>query len=144
MNVQYPNIDAYLAEQTDVAIERLSAIRQIIQAAVPEAEEVISYGMPAFKSESVFAYFAAFKNHYSLFILPDTIAHHAEDLKAFKTSKGAINFPLKHEVSPELVTRLVQYSAQIKREKAAVKAQLKAELQAEIKARKKAAKETLS
>ncbi|MDP2335911.1 MAG: DUF1801 domain-containing protein [Bacteroidota bacterium] len=67
---EFKTIDEYLALQTDQARITLESLRQAIRKAAPGAVEVISYQMPAFKFHGMLAYFAAFKNHCSLFVFP--------------------------------------------------------------------------
>ena len=66
----------------------LKQFRKIIKAAAPKTEEVISYGMPAFKQHSVLVYFAAMKEHYGFYPTTKPIEIFKEKLKPYKTSKG--------------------------------------------------------
>ena len=70
----YKNIDAYIAAQPEHLRSMLAEIRAIILKAAPEAEESISYGMPAFKLHGKYlVYFAVWKNHIGLYPLPSGI-----------------------------------------------------------------------
>jgi uncharacterized protein YdhG (YjbR/CyaY superfamily) len=86
----------------------LSEIRQTIKKAVPEAEELISYQMPAFRYNGMLVWFAAFKHHYSIFI-PRHILHlFEEELKPFELSKSksAIKIPIEKPVPVNLLSKL--------------------------------------
>ncbi len=96
----------------------LEKIRQTIKKAVPDAEEVISYGMPAFKFQGMLAWFAAFKNHYSVFMRPKSLQVFKEDLKQYELSKSAIKIPLDEPVPVRLVTKIIKYGAKQNLEKA--------------------------
>ena len=96
-------------------------MRQTIKVAVPEADELISYQMPAFKFNGMLAWYAPFKNHYSLFV-PGVLEFFKDELASYQLSKGGIRFPLDHPVQVELVTKIVQYKAK----ENLMKAQLKA------------------
>ncbi len=99
-------VDDYIAAQSPEAQPRLSELRATIRAAVPEANEGISYGMPAYRLPvGVVAYFGAAKNHCALYGL--VAEGFADELRAFETSKGAVRFPLDKPIPAELVRRLV-------------------------------------
>ena len=88
----------------------LQKLRKAIKAAAPGAQEVISYGMPAIKHRGrMLVYYAAFKNHLSLFpASKSVITAHKDDLKGFVTSKGTIQFALEKRLPTGLVKRLVK------------------------------------
>ena len=102
-------IDAYLAELDEPKRSTLSHLRGSILAVVPDAEQCISYGMPAFKVQGkTVAGFAAFKNHLSYLphsgsVLPQL----ASDLAAYKGTKGSLHFPIDQPLPPDLVAKLV-------------------------------------
>jgi uncharacterized protein YdhG (YjbR/CyaY superfamily) len=126
MNKTAKDIDEYIASQSDDVKDKLVKLRQTIQKAAPDATEVISYQMPAFKYYGMLAYFAAFKNHYSLFISPKIIESFKEELKEFETSKGTIRFPKEKPVPVRLVTKIVKSAAVQNLEKAITKGKIKA------------------
>lgn len=103
-------IDEHLAEVPEVQRTALERIRAIVHAAVPDAEEGISYGVPAFRlNGKAIAGFSASKNHLTYFPMSGaTTATLAEDLKGYKTSKGAVQFTLEKPLSEELIRKLLQ------------------------------------
>ena len=104
------DVDAYLAALPDEARAALEQLRRTIKAAAPDAIEVISYQMPAFKlrGRSLVA-FAAFKAHYSLFPMSKAVIEaHQDELTAYQTSKGTIRFPFGQPLPAALVRRLVE------------------------------------
>ena len=113
MNKNALEVNAYLASLPKNVRIILEKIRKTIKEAVPEAAELISYQMPAFKFHGIIAWYAPFKNHYSLFIRPVIMQAFKEDLKPYKLSKSAIRFPLDHPVPVELITRIVRYSTDL-------------------------------
>ena len=115
------DIEAYFAAQPDNVKAILETIRQTIKEAVPEAVELISYQMPAFKFNGILAWYAPFKNHYSLFV-PKALPHFKDELARYQLSKGGIRFPLDHPVPVELVTRIIKFEAQMNLEKLQLKA----------------------
>ncbi len=102
-------IDEYIAEQSTSVRPIMKKLREIVNKNAPEAVEVISYGMPAFKFHGMLLYFAAFTNHYSLFAFPNAIIAFKEKLKGYELSKGTIKFPLNKPVPVRLITEIVKY-----------------------------------
>ncbi|HEV8138452.1 MAG TPA: DUF1801 domain-containing protein [Pyrinomonadaceae bacterium] len=87
----------------------LEKLRRAIKSIVPDAVEVISYQIPTFKLNGrMLVSYAAFKHHCSFFPGAGPIDMHANDLKAFQTSKGTIQFTPEHPLSTALVKKLVK------------------------------------
>lgn len=99
----------------------LQTVRRVIKKAVPEAEEVISYQIPAFKFHGWIFYYSAYKEHYSLSCPPPftVFEEFASDLSQYKRSKSTIRFPLNEPVPEHLIEKMVKYQAEenLKREK---------------------------
>jgi uncharacterized protein YdhG (YjbR/CyaY superfamily) len=105
------DVDQYLIEvPSDAARATLSSIRAIIREELPNAEEVIRYGMPTYKQDGFVVSFAAYKNHCSLFP-GHTIRSFAEDLKGYKLSKGTIQFPHDKPPPESLIREMVRARA---------------------------------
>jgi uncharacterized protein YdhG (YjbR/CyaY superfamily) len=105
------NIDKYISMFPIDTQKILKKIRTTIRNAAPDAEEVISYGMPAFKFYGMLAWFAAFKKHYSIFMRPKVLQVFKEDLKQYELSKSAIKIPLGKPVPVKLVSKIIKYAA---------------------------------
>ena len=101
-------VDEYLAALPEDARATLEKLRRLIKATAPKATEVISYQMPAFKYHGMLVFFAAFKDHFSLFPGSAVIEAHKEELKAYETSKGTIRFPKDKPIPAALVRKLVK------------------------------------
>jgi uncharacterized protein YdhG (YjbR/CyaY superfamily) len=101
-------IDEYLRTVPEPARATLEKLRKVIKSAAPKATEVISYQMPGFRYQGMLVYFAAFKNHCSLFPGSAVMASHVEELKAYETSKGTIRFPIDKPLPAALVRKLVK------------------------------------
>ena len=103
-------VDAYLAGLEEPKRATLEALRRSILAVVPDAEECISYGMPAFRVEGkVVAGFAAFKNH--LAYLPHSggvLASLGDRLSGYESTKGSLHFPVDAPLPDDLVRSLVE------------------------------------
>jgi uncharacterized protein YdhG (YjbR/CyaY superfamily) len=116
------NIDEYFLDVPENQRLALEEIRQIIRETAPSAEEVISYGMPAFKYHGMLVYFAAFKNHCSLFAANATLIEEMyPELKTYKTSKGTIQFTPEKPLPVALIQKIVLARMKQNEEKAATK-----------------------
>jgi uncharacterized protein YdhG (YjbR/CyaY superfamily) len=103
-------IDATLAALPSDQRSAMQTLREVIAAAAPEAEEAISYGMPAFRyrGRSLVSY-GAFKAHCSFFPMSSVLIEaHRDELAGFATAKGTLRFTPGHPLPSELVERMVR------------------------------------
>jgi uncharacterized protein YdhG (YjbR/CyaY superfamily) len=105
----FKNIDEYIAIQTPEVQVLLEQMRQTIKKAAPQAEEVISYNMPAFKDHGILVYFAAYKNHIGFYATPNGHSEFKEDLSAYKQGKGSVQFPLNQPLPLDLISKIVAF-----------------------------------
>jgi uncharacterized protein YdhG (YjbR/CyaY superfamily) len=112
--MSYIKVDDYiLGFPTDVQ-EALQIIRQLVKKEVPDATEAMIYGVPGFKyNEKNLIAYAAFKKHIGIYPEPITIEHYKKELQRFKTSKGAIRFPLDEALPITLIQRIIKYKKEI-------------------------------
>ena len=107
--VSAEEIDAYLRSVEEPKRSTLEALRGTILEVLPDAEQGISYGVPAFRlGGNTIAGFAAFKNHLSY--LPHSgkvLAQLAGDLSGYTMTKGSLHFPVDQTLPKAVVTRLV-------------------------------------
>ncbi len=102
------DVDEYLAQiSSPNARASLEGLRAIIRDEAPQAEEVISYGIPTYKCKGMVASFAAFKNHCSFFP-GHTVRDFAEELKGYKTAKGTVQFPHDKPLPEALVRAIIK------------------------------------
>lgn len=121
-NGEFHSIDEYIARFPDDIQTRLQTLRATIHAAAPEAEERISYQMPAFAMNGILVYFAAQKNHIGFYPTSSGIAAFENELTGYESSKGAVRFPLDQPLPLDLITRIVQFRVAEDLAKAAAKA----------------------
>lgn len=101
-------IDAYIAAFPVEVQAMLESLRAAIRESAPGAVEAISYQMPTFKLKGKnLAHFAAYKRHIGFYPTPAPIEHFAEELAPYKTSKGAIQFPIGQPLPLDLIKRIV-------------------------------------
>jgi uncharacterized protein YdhG (YjbR/CyaY superfamily) len=120
----FKTIDEYLATHTEDVRAVLQTVRRAIREAVPDAEEAISYQMPAFRLHGrVMIFFAGWKEHYSIYPATDGLVEaFKKDLSGFEISKGTIRFPLSDPVPVKLIGRLAKFRAKVAAEEAKAKA----------------------
>ena len=103
----------YLQALPEAERTTLENLRQLIKAAAPQAEEMISYQIPTFKYLGPLVYYAAYKNHCSLFVASNQIsALFREELKNFKTAGATIQFTTGQPLPATLVQKIVQARVQ--------------------------------
>jgi len=110
----FKSVDEYISAQPEPVQVVLERVRSTIRKAVPGAEEVISYQIPAYKlQESAVLYFAGWRKHYSLY--PATghlVAAFKDDLAPYEVNnKGTIRFPLSEPVPVKLIERIAKFRA---------------------------------
>lgn len=115
---EFRTIDEYIAGFPQNVQEILNGLRTVIKSAAPQAGEKISYGMPTFALEGNLVHFAAYRNHVGFYPTPSGIAHFQQELSAYKTSKGAVQFPIDHPIPYDLVRRMVAFRVQENLERA--------------------------
>ncbi len=106
------NFDEYKALFPNEVQFILQQVRETIQKAAPEAEEIISYGMPAYKFHGMLVYFAAFKNHIGFYALPTGNIAFQKELSTYKTGKGSVQFPLNQPMPLDLISKIVMFRIQ--------------------------------
>jgi uncharacterized protein YdhG (YjbR/CyaY superfamily) len=104
------DVEAYLAGCPEPHRTTLEKIRAMIRAAAPkDATEAISYGMPAFRYKGGLVGYAAFKEHCSFFPMSASLLDDfADDVKAYRTSKGTLQFPVDKPLPAALVKKMVK------------------------------------
>ena len=107
----YNTVDEYINAQPENIKSLLEELRLIIKQTAPMATEVISYGMPAYKANGVLVYFAAYKQHIGFYPTASPIVVFKDELTGYKTSKGAIQFPIKSGIPATLVKKIVEFRA---------------------------------
>lgn len=105
---KFQTVDEYLSALSKPARDAAASLRQAIRQAAPQAEEAISYNMPAFKWNGILVWYAVFKNHIGFYPKASAIAAFKSELAPYKTSKGAIQFPIDRPIPLSLVKQIVK------------------------------------
>lgn len=103
------NIGDYISEFEPEYQDLLIKMWETVSEAAPEATEAIKYAMPTFVLNGNLVHFAAFKNHIGFYPGPKAIRYFSEELTAYKTSKGAIQFPVSQPLPLNLISKIVLY-----------------------------------
>ena len=114
---KFRTIDAYIDSYPPNVQTILRTLRQTVHEEAPNAQETIKYGMPTFTLRGNLVYFAAWKQHISLYPITHAMEDAIEEIAAYKTSgKGTIQFPLSQPLPMPLIRRIVQFRLQEQQE----------------------------
>jgi uncharacterized protein YdhG (YjbR/CyaY superfamily) len=109
MDIAVKDIDTYIALQPMERREKLEQMRTAISSVAPKAEEVISYGMPAFKYHGMLVYFAGFKKHIGFYSMPSGHKAFEKELSIYKQGKGSVQFPIDKPLPISLIKKMVKF-----------------------------------
>jgi len=114
MKKKFDSIDEYIAAFPKNVQGVLQQVRNAIRDAAPEAEETISYNMPAFKLNGNLVWFGAFKNHIGFYPRESAIKEFEEKLVGYEVSKvqGTVKFPLDKPIPLDLIKEMIKFRAE--------------------------------
>lgn len=115
------SIDEYHTSFAENIQVLLNQLRKLIKEVAPDSEELISYNMPAFKQKGILVYYAAYKKHIGFYPTGSITSIFKDKLVSYKTSKGAIQFPINKPLPAELIQEIVRYRVQENEMKSALK-----------------------
>ena len=102
-------VDDYIDAQDPAVRPRLREVRAVLRAAIPEAEERMSWSMPTYWRGRNLIHFAASKKHLGLYPGGEATAAFAEELRDFDVSKGTIHIPWNRELPVELIRKIARW-----------------------------------
>ena len=106
-------VDEYINQFAGDVNVRLQAMRRVVRSAAPDAEESISYGMPAYKLHGKpLVYFAGYPGHVGFYATPTGHEVFKDDLAGYKQGKGSVRFLHSQPLPIGLVRRIVEYRYQ--------------------------------
>jgi len=106
--VKHTNIDDYIASFSPDVQTILERIRLTIRQAAPDAQETISYSIPAFRLNGILVYFAAFKRHIGFYPPVKGDAKLQKSISAYAGEKGNLRFPLDQPIPCDLIQEIVK------------------------------------
>ena len=114
-------VDEYIFIQPEEVKEKLNQIRDTIRHEAPMAIEKISYGMPSYSNNGILIYFAAHSKHISIYPFPSAMEAFSSEIKAYRTSKGTIQFQLNKPLPLKLIAEIVKFRIMENKEKEEIK-----------------------
>jgi uncharacterized protein YdhG (YjbR/CyaY superfamily) len=102
-------VDAYIAQFPQDIQQILAQIRAAIKESAPDAEEKISYRMPAYYQNGYLVYFSAHKRHIGLYPAGSGLEPFHEELAAYHRTKGSLHFPLDQPIPYDLIRKIVKF-----------------------------------
>ena len=122
------DVDSYIAAYPPKVQKMLKQMRAVIKKTAPQAEESISYMMPAYKLHGPLVYFGGYEKHIGFYPTGSGIVPFEREISSYKYSKGAVQFPLEQALPMELIEKMVKFrvkenlaKANLKKNKATVK-----------------------
>ena len=113
------DVDAYIGRFPAPVQEALRQVRATIVKTAPQAEESISYGMPAYKlNGKPLVYFGGYEKHIGFYATPTGHEAFQKELSAYKQGKGSVQFPLSEKMPLALIKKIVQFRVAGNKEKA--------------------------
>lgn len=106
---KFKTVDDYFSSLPESTKRILKVLRKTIRQEAPKADELISYNMPAFRLHGMLVYYAAYKQHIGFYPHSSAIKLFKDELKAYETSKGTIQFPLDKPLPLGLITKIVKF-----------------------------------
>jgi uncharacterized protein YdhG (YjbR/CyaY superfamily) len=104
------SVDEYISRFPQSTQEILQLVRNTIKKTAPEAQEIISYYMPAYKLGKVYlVYFAGYEHHIGLYPAPVGMEAFKKEFSKYKTGKGSVQFPIDLPMPLNLITRIVKF-----------------------------------
>ena len=114
-------IDQYIAAfPTDVQ-KILRQLRALIKKTAPEAEEVISYKMPAYQLHGMLVYFAGYPHHIGFYPTPSGIEAFKKEISKYTFAKGSVQFPIDQPLPVSLITKIIKFRVKENLERAKLK-----------------------
>ncbi|HEY6978708.1 MAG TPA: DUF1801 domain-containing protein [Chitinophagaceae bacterium] len=116
-HIKFKTVDEYISAFPAGTKKILQEVRKTIKAAAPQAEDVISYNMPASRLNGILVYYAAYEKHIGFYPTASGIKIFQDQLADYKFSKGAIQFPIDKPMPFDLITKIVKFRVKEMQEK---------------------------
>ena len=108
--MKFTSISEYVSTLPENAQKAMGEIIATIKANVPDAEEHISYNMPAFKvNGEYFIHFSAWKNHIGMYPIPAGNEAFQKQIEPYRSAKSSLNFPLAQPMPIKLIEKVIKF-----------------------------------
>lgn len=120
-SIKFKTVEEYFSTLPPTQKKFLQDLRKMIKKAAPQAEELISYNMPAFRFHGMLVYYAAYKAHIGFYPVSSAIKIFKNELAGYAGGKGTIRFPLDKPIPADLINKIVAFRVKENMEKEKVK-----------------------
>lgn len=103
---QFKDLDAAI-------LNKISNLRNFIKQQIPNATEIISYGIPTYKLKKNIIHFGLNKNHIGIYPGSKAIEYFSKELADFKTSKGTVKVPFEKDLPFELIKKIIDFNLKL-------------------------------
>jgi uncharacterized protein YdhG (YjbR/CyaY superfamily) len=108
--MKFTSINEYVSTLPENAQKAMGKIIATIKAKVPDAEESISYNMPAFKvNGEYFVHFSAWKNHIGMYPIPAGNEAFQKQVEPYRSAKSSLNFPIDKPMPIKLIEKIIKF-----------------------------------
>ena len=108
--MKFTSINEYVSTLPENVQKAMSEIIAAIKDVVPDAEEHISYNMPAFKvNDEYFVHFSAWKNHIGMYPIPAGNEAFQKQIEPYRSAKSSLNFPLDKPMPIKLIEKVIKF-----------------------------------
>jgi uncharacterized protein YdhG (YjbR/CyaY superfamily) len=118
MNPDREAVDEYIAGFPPETRKALEEVRDLVRASAPEATETISYGVPTFVLNGYLVHFGGYRRHIGFYPTSSGIEAFKAELEPYKSSRGAVQFPLDRPMPADLIRRMVEFRVRENAERA--------------------------
>jgi len=112
------DIDDYISTFPEGVRSKLAKFREIVRSEAPEADEKLAYGIPTFTLNGNLVHFAGYEGHIGFYPTPSAMKEFKNEMRAYKMSKGAVQFPLDEPLPEDLIRRMVRFRVEENMKKA--------------------------
>lgn len=114
------SVEEYIAQYPPTIQKLLRQMRTTIRKVAPDAQELLSYGMPAYKQYGMLTYFAAHTHHIGMYPMPSALRAFSKELALYAAAKSTLQFPLNKPLPTALISKVVKWRVMENEEKAGV------------------------
>ena len=118
LKTKFKTVDEYMSLLPKDVRNKMEDVRKTIKQTAPDAIEIISYNMPAFKLHKILVYYAAHTNHIGFYPMASGIEKFKKELSGYKSSRGSVQFPLDEPMPVKLIEKIVKFRVKEVDEKA--------------------------
>ncbi len=108
-SVKFETVDDYIAHTSEKTARLLKQLRKCIRQSAPQAEECISYNIPAYRQGGPLVHFAAYPKHIGFYPGAQAIVDFKKEIAAYKSAKGSVQFPIDRPLPLKLVEKIVKF-----------------------------------